>query len=139
MHVFSSPLGTSTEKFLTDYLHDHLYPKQAHKRPVYNERSFMISSFSSDGNSSLLNEGGSTLNVPQATVELVGYRSVVWPDSASEWLVDRAGLQQMLCCLIASTARALLCMADAQFRIQVIGEAVVDCPEPEHSHLFPSG
>ena len=43
----------------------------------------------------------------------------------------------MFCCLTASTARALLCMADAEFRIQA--EAVVVCPEPEHCHLFPSG
>ena len=45
----------------------------------------------------------------------------------------------MFCCLAASTARALLCMADAEFIIQVIVEAVVACPEPEHSHLFSSG
>ena len=51
------------------------------------------SSRSSDGNSSLLDEGGSTSRVPQATVELAGYGSVVWPDSLSEWLVDGAGLQ----------------------------------------------
>ena len=65
--------------------------------------SLVISSSSSslsDGNSSLLNEGGSTSQVPQATVELAGYGSVVWPDSLSEWLVDRAGLQQMFCCLL---------------------------------------
>ena len=37
----------------------------------------------------------------------------------------------MFCCLTASTARALLCMADAEFGIQVIVEAVVACPEPE--------
>ena len=37
---------------------------------------------------------------------------MVWPDSLSEWLVDGAGLQQMFCCLTASTARAMLCMAD---------------------------
>ena len=45
----------------------------------------------------------------------------------------------MFCCLTASTARALLCMADAEFGIQVIAEAVVACPEPEHCHLFASG
>ena len=39
------------------------------------------SSRKSDGNSSLLNEGGSASQVPQASVELVGYGSVVWPDS----------------------------------------------------------
>ena len=45
----------------------------------------------------------------------------------------------MFCCLIASTARALLCMANAEFGIQVIAEAVVACPEPEHCQLSPSG
>ena len=57
------------------------------------------SSHSSDGNSSLLDGGGSASQVPQASVQLAGYGSVVWPDSLSEWLVDRAGLQQMFCCL----------------------------------------
>ena len=76
-----------------------------------------FSSRSSDGNSSLLNEGGSASQVPQASVELAGYGSVVWPDSLSEWLVDGAGLQQMFCCLTASTARALLRMANAEFGI----------------------
>ena len=47
----------------------------------------------SDGNSSLLNEGGSASQVPQASIELAGYRSVVWPGSLSERLVDGAGLQ----------------------------------------------
>ena len=36
----------------------------------------------------------------------------------------------MFCCLTASTARALFYMADAEFRIQVMFEAVVACPEP---------
>ena len=45
----------------------------------------------------------------------------------------------MFCCLTASTARALLCIANVEFGIQVIVEAVVACPEPEHCHLFPSG
>ena len=45
------------------------------------------SSRSSDGNSSLLDEGGSASQVPQASVQLAGYGSVVWPDSLSEWLV----------------------------------------------------
>ena len=31
---------------------------------------------------------------------------------------ERSGLQQMFCCLTVRTARALLCMADAEFRIQ---------------------
>ena len=47
----------------------------------------------SDGNSSLLDEGGNASQVSQATVELAGYGSVVWPDSISEWLVVGAGLQ----------------------------------------------
>ena len=64
---------------------------------------------------------------------------MVWPDSLSEWLIDGAGLQQMFCYLTASTARALLSMANAEFGIQVIVEAVVACPEPEHCHLFQSG
>ena len=42
----------------------------------------------SDGNFSLLDEGGSALQVPQASAGLAGYGSVVWPDSLSEWLVD---------------------------------------------------
>ena len=84
-----------------------------------------------------LDEGGGASQVPQASVQLAGYGSVVWPDSLSEWLVDGAGLQQMFCCLTASTARALLCMASAEFGIQVIAEAVVACPEPEHLLLVP--
>ena len=79
------------------------------------------------------------MQVPQASVQLAGYGSVIWPDSLSEWLVDGAGLQQMFFCLTASTARALLCMVNVEFGIQVIVEAVVACPEPEHCHLFPSG
>ena len=43
------------------------------------------SSRSSDGNSSLLDEGSSASQVSQASVELAGYGSVVWPDSLSEW------------------------------------------------------
>ena len=31
----------------------------------------------------------------------------------------------MFCCLTASTARALLCIVDAEFGIQVIAEAAV--------------
>ena len=42
----------------------------------------------------------------------------------------------MFCCLTASTAKALLCMANAEFGIQVIVEAVVACPEPEHCIYF---
>ena len=52
---------------------------------------------------------------PQATIELAGYESVIWPDPLYEWLIDGAGLQQMFCCLTASTARALLCMGDVEF------------------------
>ena len=82
----------------------------------------------SNGNSSLLNEDGSALYVPQATVELAGYGIVVWPDSLCKWLIDGAGLQTIFCCLTASTARALLCIADGEFGIQTIVEAVVACP-----------
>ena len=46
------------------------------------------SSCPSDGNSGLLDEGGSASQVPQASIELAGCRSVVWP----EWLVDGAGV-----------------------------------------------
>ena len=45
----------------------------------------------------------------------------------------------MFCCLAASTSRALLCVADAEFGIQVIVGAVVAGPQLEHGHLFPSG
>ena len=48
---------------------------------------------SSDGNSSLLDEGSSASQVPQASAELAGYGSVVWPDSLSGWLKDGAGLR----------------------------------------------
>ena len=41
----------------------------------------------------------------------------------------------MFCCLTISTTRALLCVADVEFGIQVIVEAVVACPEPEHCHF----
>ena len=58
----------------------------------YREKS-SSSSRSSDGNSSLLDEGGSASQVPQASVQLAGYGSVAWPDSLSEWLVDGVGLQ----------------------------------------------
>ena len=33
----------------------------------------------------------------------------------------------MFCCLTASTAKALLCIANAEFGIQMIAEAVVAC------------
>ena len=56
-------------------------------------KSSSSSSRSSDGNSSLFNEGGSASQVPQASIELAGYGSVVWPDSLSKWLVSGAGLQ----------------------------------------------
>ena len=45
----------------------------------------------------------------------------------------------MFCCLTASTARALLRMANAEFGIHVIVEAVVAGPKPEYCNLFPSG
>ena len=60
------------------------------RRMGYSDSS---SSRSSDGHSSLPDEGGSASQVPQASVQLAGYGSVVWPDSLSEWLVGGAGLQ----------------------------------------------
>ena len=39
--------------------------------------------------------------------------------------------------LVVSTSA--LRAADTEFRIQVIVEAAVACPEPEHCHVFPSG
>ena len=59
-------------------------------RPILSSSSSFPSS---DWDSSLLHGGNSASQVPQATVELAGYGSVVWPDSLSEWLVDGAGLQ----------------------------------------------
>ena len=55
---------------------------------ISQKRSSSSFSRSSDGNSSLPNEGGSASQVPQASVQLAGYGSAVWPDSLSEWLVD---------------------------------------------------
>ena len=72
----------------------------------------VFSSCWSDGNPSLLHLGGSALLVLQAALELVSHGGVVWPDSLPEW----AGLQQMVHCLTASTAKELLCMANAEFR-----------------------
>ena len=62
-------------------------------RKIPSQTSSSSSSRSSDGNSSLPDEGGSALQVPQASVQLAGYGSVVWPDSLSEWLVGGAELQ----------------------------------------------
>ena len=61
--------------------------------PVENSALSSSSSRSSDGNSNLPDEGGSASQVPQASVQLAGYGSVVWPDSLSEWLVGGAELQ----------------------------------------------
>ena len=56
--------------------------------PLYRDRRFRSnklsqqissSSRSSDGNSSLFDEGSSASQVPQATLELAGYGSVIWP------------------------------------------------------------
>ena len=49
------------------------------------------SSRSSDGNSSLLCEGGSTSQISRAAVELASYGGVVWPDSLPGRLVERRG------------------------------------------------
>ena len=66
--------GTEPSKF------DYLLVKVEQRKAVVSSSS----SRSLDGNSSLLNEGGSTSQVPQATVQLAGYGSVVWPDFLSE-------------------------------------------------------
>ena len=63
------------------------------KMIAFLHKSSSSSSRLSDGNSSLPDEGGSASQVPQASVQLAGYRSVVWPHSLSEWLVGGAGLQ----------------------------------------------
>ena len=47
---------------------------------------------------------------------------MIWPDSLSDWVVEGSGLQLMFCCLTTSTARAMLCVADVEFRIQ-LGES----------------
>ena len=70
-----------------------LHEKNGLDASAYHRRETSSSSPSSDGNASLLDEGGSASQVPQATVELAGYGSVIWPDSLSEWLVDGAELQ----------------------------------------------
>ena len=87
------------ERSHTQKSHQHIEPRVL----TWTQRrrsgsSSSSSSRSSDGNSGLLDEGGSASQVPQATVKLSGYESVVWPDSLSEWLVDGAGLQQMFYC-----------------------------------------
>ena len=64
---------------------------------------------------------------PQAAVQLANYWSVVRPDSLPERLVEGAGLQQMFCCLTASTTMALLCMANAEFGVYVVVGVVVAC------------
>ena len=75
-------------------------------------------------------------------IELASHWCVVLPDSLPGRLVEGgggggggAGLQQMSCCRTASTTRALLCRASAELGAQVVVEAVVACPEPEHYHL----
>ena len=71
-------------------------------------RSSSSSSRSSDRQRSFLDEGGRSLQVLQATVELLGHCLVVRPYPLSERLVEGAGLEQMFCCLTSSPAGALL-------------------------------
>ena len=61
---------------------------------------------------------------------------MVWSDSLPGLLAEGAGLQQMFCCLTASTARTLPCMADAEFRVQVVVEVVVACTENQFQFQF---
>ena len=61
---------------------------------------------------------------------------MIWPESLLEELIEGAGLQHMFCSLTASTTRALLCMADTEFKLWVVAEVVVECPEAEHCYLF---
>ena len=76
----------------------------------------LLSSFrSSNGHPSLCDECSSMPQVLQAAVELPGHWGGVGPGPLSECLVEWAGLQQMFCCLAASLAGALLCVADAEF------------------------
>ena len=86
------------QKFLFLYLVFFLYPVHSPSVTFYLQQvdwwvgvlnpkralALLSSSRLSDANCSLLVEGGSTLQVPQATVQLAGYGSVVWPDSLSE-------------------------------------------------------
>ena len=83
-----------------------VHPK--HKKP-----RVLLLLFHQNEISSLLDNGGSVLQVLQTTAELLNHWGVVWLDSFPERLIERAGLQQIFSCLTASTARALLCMASA--------------------------
>ena len=96
------------------------------------------SSRSSDEHSSLRGEGSSTLQVLQAAVELLDHWGGVRPGPLSERLEERAGLQQMFCCLTVSPTWALLGLSDTEFCVKVVVQAVVACPEPEHDHLLSS-
>ena len=83
-------------------------------------RDMGSSSFrSSDGHSSLCDESSSTLQVLQTAVELPGHWGGVGPGPLSERLVKWAGLQQMFCCLVASLAGVLLCVADVEFCVYI--------------------
>ena len=51
-------------------------------------------------------------------------------------LVERAELEHVFCCLLLSSAGALLCIADFQFVEKVVLQTVVACSEPENAHLL---
>ena len=76
----------------------------------YISSSSSSSARSSDGNSSLLNEGGSASQVPQASVELAGHGSVVWPDSLSEWKVYFEPVY-FVCILCVRRMRVCACLS----------------------------
>ena len=52
--------------------------------------------------------------------------------------VRQMDTQQMFCCLVASLAGALVCVADAEFCVQMMVQAVVACPESEYRDLLSS-
>ena len=79
--------------------------------------SLLLLSSSSDGNSSLCDEGSSALYVQQTATQLESHWDVVWLDALSEQLVEGARLQQMFCCLAASTSRVLLHIANVDFGV----------------------
>ena len=76
-------LGVKLDRKLIWYPHISTHTQQSSRGTagVPTFKSPVSSSCSLDGNSSLLYEGGSTSQVPQATVELADYGSVVQPDS----------------------------------------------------------
>ena len=48
---------------------------------------------------------------------------------------DRLG-KDVIGSLASSLARALVCLADMEFRVQVVIEAIVTCSQSKNDHLF---